>query len=355
MRPLRLMAPTALAALLAAGLSSPLAAAGTSHAAAAWRVVHSIHGQGGAEFTSVTAIAKGDAWAFSDSVATATAPKVWRLTGTTWSSAPAQSVGADAIVASGATSDSNVWFATAGGRVDHWNGTAWRGSATFSRFISILLVLGPTDVWVFGQAFLPGPNLGAWHYDGKSWRRSGAFQLGGGSALSRSSIWAFAMRSVAHFDGHSWTSTSVAGLLPKDSLLCHSYVGGIYAASSTDVWVTAAGGCQDYRGPFVLLHFDGWTWHRHIAPAFGSAGQMIPDGRGGAWIPVVTGVPGQTAMLHEVAGRLTSVALPFGPDRGEFSGASIGSETSAALAVGSVHSTSFATSSFAGVILQYGP
>ncbi len=70
-------------------------------------------------------------------------------------------------------------------------------------------MLNPSDVWVFGQPFVPGNNLGAWHYNGHTWSRvAGGGGLEGGSALSPSNIWAFDGVDVAHWNGQAWSRTS---------------------------------------------------------------------------------------------------------------------------------------------------
>ncbi len=51
------------------------------------------------------------------------------------------------------------------------------------------------------------------------------------------------------------------------------------------------GGCDNRgRAPFVLLHFNGASWkHVVLLYSYGQPMQVVPDGSGGLWIPVITG------------------------------------------------------------------
>ena len=84
------------------------------------------------------------------------------------------------------------------------------------------------------------------------------------------------------------------------------------ARSATDVWAVGAGHCEDERGPFYLLHFNGSQWRLVWRSArYGEPLQVVPDGSGGLWIPAVAGFPGTYAMLHYTGGHLRKAALPL--------------------------------------------
>jgi hypothetical protein len=63
----------------------------------------------------------------------------------------------------------------------------------------------------------------------------------------------------------------------------------------------------------VLLHYANGTWRRVAALGKYTAVGLLPDRRGGLWIPVysVQVVPG--AMLHYSGGKVTGVQLPIRP------------------------------------------
>jgi hypothetical protein len=232
-----------------------------------------------------------------------------------------------------------------------FDGTAWSKVKKFSKPINSGLAISSTDAWVFGS-----PGVGTWHFDGHSWTKpaSGA-GLQGASALSATSIWAFGGTNVAHWNGKSWAKTSVAALLLKNTQLSHSFVAGIYAASARNVYATASGGRQDEGGPLVLLHFNGSKWSRVAEnTSLGGPAAIIPDGRGGLWIPVDTGVPPSSSMEHFSHGHLASVTLPFSPAHIALFTAAIGKHTTAALTAGFTRK-SFSARTTTAVILRFQP
>jgi hypothetical protein len=77
------------------------------------------------------------------------------------------------------------------------------------------------------------------------------------------------------------------------------------------------------------------------------------DGKGGLWIPVVTGVPGSASMEHFSGGKLTGAALPVSPPHLFLSGAGAAKHSASALAVGFTR-TSFNATTSTAVILRFG-
>ncbi len=302
----------------AAAAARPAGAGPASGATAAWRIIKTTRGRDLPGITAVTATGTRHAWAFASTLAR---PVAWRLTGRTWAAVPFPGRAGDQVTAAASSAPGNVWAFTAqpggAGRAVRWNGRRWAVTGRFGQAVGDAVVLGPADVWVFGQPGSPGGGLGAWHYNGATWRRAPASGgLTGGSALGRDSIWAVGGKSAAHWDGRTWSRTSLARVLPRNTQFCRPSADQVLARSATDVWAVGAGHCEDERGPFYLLHFNGSRWQLVWRSArYGEPLQVVPDGSGGLWIPAVAGFPGTFAMLHYTGGQLRKAVLPLPASR----------------------------------------
>jgi hypothetical protein len=312
-----LVAAGAGAALVA--LAAPAASA--APAAPTWHIVKSVKTNQG-EFTAVVATAKSSGWAFGGQFSTTTGDTAWQRSGATWTQDKAfPGVKQENVVAAAATSPSDVWSFAAkfGGpsRVLHYNGKAWWVVKTFGAQIGGASVPGKNDVWVFGADIFGQPALGAWHYDGHTWKLTGK-GLQGGSALSASDVWAFSGTKVYHYNGAKWAGTSLKSLLPAKQLLNDPAITGIIALSAKNVYAIGNGTLQDEGGPTVILHYNGSKWAKlatgnfgyGTTAALGASQQVSSDGSGGLWLPM-PGVDGQKSfMVHYAAGKLRPVALP---------------------------------------------
>ena len=307
----------AIAVMLAAAMGAAMVTGSGAAMAAgpgpSWRIVKTTRGRDLPGITAVTATGPRQAWAFASTLAR---PAAWRLTGRRWTAVPFPGQAGDRVTAAGASAPGNVWAFTArpggAGRALRWNGHRWAAVRRFGQAIEDAVVLGPADVWVFGQPLSPG-HLGTWHYNGRAWRRyPAASALTGGSALGPDSIWAVGGKTAAHWNGRAWSSTSLARVLPRNTRFCRPSADQVLARSATDVWAVGAGHCQDERGPFYLLHFDGSRWRLVDRSArYGEPAGVVPDGSGGLWIPAVAGFPGTFTMLHYSHGRLRPAVLPL--------------------------------------------
>ena len=354
---LTLAAVAATGTLAAAGMAS--AARGSPAAVkpplAAWHLAKTVPGSNFPRFSAVTATSAGSAWAFEAFGGAPIKPVAYQLTGSTWARQAFPGKRGEEVVAAASSSPTNVWAFTSDHRALRFNGHGWSAMKTFSKAIGSGLALSRSDVWVFGEPYEPGAGLGSWHFNGKAWTRSATGNgLLGASAVAPDDIWAFGFTKVANWNGHAWTATSVASVLPPDSQLCDSHLTGIWAQSARSVWAIGTGGCQDQGGPFVLLHYNGTSWSR-VAKinALGAPMAIVPDGMGGAWIPVLTGFPGDGSMEHLTSGTLSPVRLPIGPLHLALLGAATGPHTTAALAVG-YSRRSFSASTTTAVILRFG-
>jgi hypothetical protein len=342
------------AALTAAGAALAVTAAASAIAApsASWRIVKRVHSGASGDFTAVVGVGRTGGWAFNG-----IKPTAWRRSGASWTRVAFPGQADEEVVAAGASSATNVWAFTSGGRALRWNGSRWSVSKSFPDPLGGGVVLSPSDVWAFGQPFPPGTGLGAWRYNGHVWARvAGGAGLEGGSGLSASDVWAFDGTSVAHWDGHRWARTSVARLLPRKVQLNDPAVVGIDAQAPNSVYAIGNGNAEDEGGPTVVLHYNGRTWRKVAQGNFGlgdTPQQVSSDGRGGLWIPM-PGFGGRASFLvHFSGGRLTKAALPGGGNGIDVISVAQIPGTTGQLAGGFTHAPGGATGVVA-VILQLG-
>jgi hypothetical protein len=348
----------------AIGVAAVLAVTGAAPAMAAtpaspsWRIVKRVPSGPLGDFTAVVAVGRSGGWAFNG----ISRPTAWKRSGPSWTRVAFPGRNGEEVVAAGASSATNVWaFTAAGGtsRALRWNGSRWSVQMSFPAAIGGAAVISANDVWVFGQPFVPGPRLGAWHFNGHAWApvASGA-GLQGGSGLSASDIWAFDGTRVAHWNGRGWARTSVAGLLPAKRPLNSPAVMGIDAQSPSSVFAVGSGNTQDEGGPTVILHFNGHTWRKVAQGSFGIGTsplqQVSSDGHGGLWIPM-PGTGGRPSFLvHYSGGRLTEAPLPGGAARINVESLALIPGTTSELGGGFTHAPLNPGASVVAVILQLG-
>ena len=357
---LRGAAAAAAVALAAAGAATAAATTTPAVPPLAWHLVKQVRQGASGEFTAIAAVGSTGGWAFSgDGTA---APTAFRRSGATWAQAPFPGHRDERIVAAQATSAANVWAFTTNGtrsRALRFNGRAWSVAGSFSREIAGAVVVSSTDVWVFGDQFQEGGVLGTWHYNGRTWTHiPGQGGLNGGSALSATSIWAFGGTHVSHFNGRTWSATSVAALLPpaNPEHLNDPSVMAMYAQSPASVWAVGNGNTEDDGGPLVVLHFNGRAWSKVAqSDVSGSEyfGQIAPDGRGGLWIPVPAADGSASHLMHYSGGRLTAAVLPVAASRITVLAVAWVPGTFRALAGGATHAPGNFGADVVSVILHY--
>jgi len=313
------------------------------------------------EFTAVVATGKATGWAFDGSGFNVT-PTAWERTGGTWKKVPFAAAPNDVIVAAAASSPSNVWaFANSGlsgeaSRVLRWNGSKWVAVKTFLGTVWGASVLGPKDVWLYGQ--LGGFNaseFGVLHYNGSTWKQIGK-NISGGTALSDHDVWGFKQTSVEHWNGHTWTATSVKGLLPAVQRSFTPSVVGLLALSDTNVYALGNGNGGEAGGPLVVLHFNGHKWSKLATGLFGegpTSQQFSSDGHGGLWIPMQSGSIATSFLVHYAGGKLTKAVLPVSAPRINVISVSRIPGTTQQLAGGFSHATDKLSTNVVAVLLQY--
>ena len=367
-RTVRRMAAATASVLAIAGLAVTSAASSSALAGPrtaqpmipVWRIVKQVHSGSDSGFSLAIAAGKNGGWAFDRGSGTS-GPTAWRRSGSAWTQVPFPGKSDEFVVAAKAISPSDVWVFTASliqSRVLRWDGRTWTVKRTFTREIAGAAVISPDDIWVFGQPFFPGPGLGAWHYDGRTWTRvASGHNLEGGSALSANNVWAFDGTDVAHWNGSTWSRTSVASLLPAKQLLNDPMLTGILALSSHNVYAIANGFLQDEGGPMVILHWDGHQWSKVAGGNYGFGSQPLQqlssDGHGGLWLPMPGSGGQKSYLLHYSAGHLTAAALPGGPNRITVDTVALIPGTFGVLAGGTTHAYANPGANVTAVLLQY--
>jgi hypothetical protein len=348
------------AAVAVAGAASAAAAAVTPAASGSWRIVKQIHSGELGDVTAVTAVGRTGGWAFNGE----SGPTAWERSGSTWKKVSFPGKANESVMAAASSSPTNVWAFTSNfgspSRALRWNGHRWSAVRSFSGQITGAAVLRANDVWVFNGSVFPGSDHGSWHYNGRTWSYAASGHgLQGGSGLSASNVWAYGGSSVAHWNGHTWSHTSVQSLLPAKNPegLNDPAVTAIYAQSSDSVWAIGNGNDEDDGGPMVVLHYNGHKWTKVATGSGGGMsfqGQVAPDGSGGLWIPLAAAEGGTFRLLHYSGGHLTAVKLPVSASAIVIDTIAAIPGTKQVLAGGLTHAAGKPGTDNIAVILQYG-
>ena len=230
---------------------------------------------------SAILITDGRLWAFGGTNPGGTsAPIADQRTGKRWVASALPAGLGDFISDASATSPRDIWAVSGYGRyVLHFDGISWQLSRRWPGpgSLSDVVATSSRSAWVFGTSFDGARSIGAWHFDGTSWRpvTGMADDIYRASADSGHDIWAIAARArtdaLLRFDGRRWhrvrASGAVAGIRWRD----------ILAESARSVWLLGNTG----KGRLVFAHWNGARWHRFVTPLTALAGQLAAarDGR----------------------------------------------------------------------------
>jgi hypothetical protein len=291
-----------------------------------WQLMATVHygiEANASGYSAVVAPSKNDAWVFGGTNPGGTsAPAAEHWDGSRWRPAPLPTGLGGFIVATSASSATNIW-AVGGGYALRWDGARWAVANTWPQrgAPTSVAAVSPANVWVFGDsAFTGGANLGAWHFNGHRWSRvtgtaSGIYRA---SALSRHNIWAVTAGqrggSVVHYNGHTWQAVRSAA-----QALGHAQLNDVLVESRNSVWLSGISPTAWADGRLVLARWNGARWTRFVAPwRVQQPERFAADGAGGIWIPVVTGgITSRTWILHlSRTGRWTRTPVTSAPGTG---------------------------------------
>ena len=270
-------------------------------------------------FYDAAAVSARDIWAVGDvnlnNGGSGTGPFVRRWNGRRWTIVHLPAAYGDGFVdAVAASSATNVWLF---GEYDdnkyvfalRWNGS-WKQMGRWPNVTGgadSALVLGPRDVWLFGE-------VGTLHFNGHRWHSYKlSVPLYEASAISASDIWAVGYPldtyapAVAHWHGGRWT---IRLLPPASSRFPTTTPVAVLAFSDQNVWIAGAATTAGGSVRALLLHWSGRSWHSYLGPGRENYFEaLVADGAGGLWLAY--GVPlDAPAVVKFTAGRLRAFALP---------------------------------------------
>jgi hypothetical protein len=326
-----------IAALAVVAGVSTTAHAGDRAAVTDWTIAD-VSDTAGGGLSNVVALGPKNAWAFGGTgdAEGRLAPMARHWNGRSWTAVTLPPGLEKPISEADATGPGNVW-AFGGGDAPgdvyalRWNGHRWRVMKRWpgDQYIGDVEVLGPRDVWVFGNPGLASTSIDTLHFDGRRWNRveTPVGFLSEASAVASDDIWAIAGSRLgpndllARWNGRAWNEVTVPGLPHEDDHYAH--FSEIHATSSHDVWAVGeeirSDGETRTSSPLVL-HFDGQRWQTIDLPPIGSRSlsDVTSDGQGGIWVTPETGEPDDPELLHYGQGQWT-VVRPQRPDGREVS------------------------------------
>jgi hypothetical protein len=243
------------------------------------------------ELTAVSASGPSDAWAvgwyFTGKIL---APQTLHWDGSSWTLVPFPTLHHEIDTAVGVVdiSPDDVWLVgtklRGGPLIAHWDGTAWSlvTAPAGVRTLSVVAASGPNDVWAAGIAKGATFTAVVLHYNGRAWRKSatlpGFSPVNGMTSISRTQAWLVGGdgdASAAEWNGSAWHVVPTPALSTQDTLYAVSGTakGGVWAVGSYVDFSRGVGDAQP-----MALHWDGTSWT--AVPATGTA-TVSPDGTGG--------------------------------------------------------------------------
>ena len=260
-----------------------------------WAQVPTPTPRGFASFLSgVTEISPTDVWAVgSANMRSGSAALVLHWNGTSWAQVPTPSAGIAGLSGVSAASADDVWAVGSGGTTSrettlvlHWDGSKWTrvpSPTPPGQVVALFAVsaVSPTDAWAVGRDLTRtlGKTL-MLHWNGTAWTQVPSpnpgvhdNQLDGVHMTSATDGWAVGfgdnslgdgLTLVLHWDGMAWTQ------VPSPSFGLRNGGGQLTAVSAltgSDAWASGLFNTKGGGEGTLLLHWNGTSWTRVLAPS----------------------------------------------------------------------------------------
>lgn len=265
-----------------------------------------------AQLNSIAAVGSNDVWAAgyarqSSCICEETVIEHWD--GTSWTRVSSPNPGvANILYGIAAVSAADLWAvgyewisqSTWVPLILHYDGQSWspvdQSQLQFG-ILSSVLALATDDVWAVGWiGQVPNIQGLTLHWNGTSWTRvtsptepGGWILLASVSGVATGDVWAVGsyrfyningqVESRArsyHWDGSSWNGVTVA-------LGGYSYLTGVKANATTDVWAVGAGFVGFFDYAYVTFHWDGSIWSNVTNPNQGILNAVSASSSSDAW------------------------------------------------------------------------
>jgi hypothetical protein len=281
-----------------------------------WVMEQSLHfGQpGNASGYSTVLLTDGHLWVFGGTnPGGQSSPVIEHLAGRRWVTARLPTGLSDFISDASAPGSRDIWAVSSYGRyVLRWDGTRWRLLRRWRRAGSIsgIVATSPRNAWVFGTSSAGYRVLGAWHYDGRSWRRvlGAADNIYRASAVSGRDVWGIEASqrgdAILHFNGRRWQRLRAGRAI--SAIRWHD----ILAESSRNVWLAGNEPARD-RDRLVLAHWNGERWISVVTRISALAGQLASAGPDRVLVTATSSalLPTGLVILATSAGRIAGSAI----------------------------------------------
>ena len=241
-----------------------------------------------AALNAVSAISANDIWAVGEKeIGQGSGAITEHWDGSSWAIIPTPTPAGHILRGVAGSAANDVWSVgiSTGTQVppviEHWNGNTWSivkspNPPSSSSTLNAISVISANDVWAVGSSLYPNgvQQTLTEHWNGTSWNiiaspnPSGLpiSYLAGVSASSSNDVWSVgdALHSdgsnlqtlIEHWNGSSWSIVSSTPPVAAH----YSLLSGVVAIAANDAW--AVGTYDKSSGPFLTLteHWDGSSW-----------------------------------------------------------------------------------------------
>lgn len=168
--------------------------------------------------TGIPAAEYIDVWGASPTavyVASTSGAGIYKFDGATWSTLPSFS---GVPIQIRGTSPTDIWVATDGGPLMHFNGTSWLDKSPSGASIRFLDANAPDDVWAIGHLTANQGTGVIAHYNGSTWTQFVKAQeiYNAVASSAPNDTWVAGVDGIMrHWDGVAWSRSSNIGASPS--------------------------------------------------------------------------------------------------------------------------------------------